>query len=264
MRATVVAPGSRLRATALATAIAVASLPLPAAAAPPPPTHEERVEALNAEAVERFQAGDYDGAVARFEEAYRLSPEPNYLFNIGRIYEEKGDLVRAVEHYERFMNQPGVELQAREVAVERVRVLRAVIEETARETKTAEPEPVADPEPRPERQDRGRTRPLRITGYAVLGLGAAVLVAGAGFGGAAIARREDLDDLRTLESRDDAIDRGRRSALVADSLFIAGGVLAITGLALTLASLRRKPAQRTAWLPALSPHALGAALDVRF
>lgn len=270
MRAWAVHP-SRARACVLALALTLASLPQRAVAGPPPPppATSERVEALNAEAVERFQAGDYDGAAARFEEAYGLSPEPNYLFNIGRIYEEKGDLPRAVEYYERFMNEPGVELQAREVALERLRVLRGVLEETEREPPAPTPE-IEVPPPTPqddvprEAPEPRRTPPLRIAGYALLGLGGAVLAAGAGFGGAAVARRQDLDDLRTLEDRDDAITRGRRSALVADSLFIAGGVAAITGLALTLASLRRRTPERAAVLPTLSPHALGAALELRF
>ena len=46
-----------------------------------PNPFKEQVEALNAQAVEKFQAKQYDEAAALFEQAYDLNPEPNYLFN---------------------------------------------------------------------------------------------------------------------------------------------------------------------------------------
>ena len=81
-------------------------------------------EALSAAAVERFEAKDYDAAVALFEQAYAADPQPNYLFNIGRVYEEKGDLENAIVYYQRFVKQSGVDLESRQAATERLKVLR--------------------------------------------------------------------------------------------------------------------------------------------
>ena len=88
-------------------------------------TEEEKTEAeqLSEQAIEKFQAKDYTGAVALFEQAYSIDPQPNYLFNIGRVYEEAGDLEKAVEYYAKFVKQPGVDLDSRKVANERLKVL---------------------------------------------------------------------------------------------------------------------------------------------
>lgn len=237
---------------------------------PPPPEGGEDVDALNARAIETFKAKRYDEAVRLFEQAYAMSPEPNYLFNIGRVYEEKGDFPSAIEHYERFIKQPGVELSSRELALERLRVLRAIVAETALEQAKASDDapavreqPVVPDEPEP----RPKTPPLRVAGYVLMSLGGAVLVTGAGFGGAAVRRDRELENLETLEERDDAITRGERNALAADILFISGGVVALTGLVLTLISLRKgsqAPARRASIAPVLGRHGTGASIDVRF
>lgn len=210
---------------------------------------------LSAQAIDRFQVQDYDAAVRLFEEAYAIDRVPNYLFNIGRVYEEKGDLETALTYYERFVAHP-------EAAPDAKRMTEARIEELRAKLPPPSPDPIEPPPPRPRASDtsprtndlsladtpaparapRGNLR-LRIGGYSLLGGGAAILAIGAGFAGAALAQHRRLDGLTMLEARDDAIRRGEQSSLIADSLFIAGGVVAIAGLTLTLVSLRsRTPA----------------------
>jgi tetratricopeptide (TPR) repeat protein len=250
-------------------AVVLAAAPASAQIAEPESTAmEDQLEQLNAAALERFQAKDYDGAAEIFKQAYELSPEPNYLFNIGRVYEEKGDFPNAISYYDQFVRQPGVELESRELAVERLRVLRQIQEELEPRAPTPEPiEPdVDDVEPEPTEDEPPSSRPprMRVAGYALLGVGGAVLVGGAAFGGAAVARRNELEDLDGFEMRTDAVDRGKRNALVADILFIAGGTLALTGLVLTLVSLRKKDggaSRRARVSPSAGP--LGASVDVR-
>ena len=121
-------PGRTLRsvvAGTVALALGLAAVPSVAWAGP---SVQEQVDALNSEAVEKFQAKEYDEAVELFEQAYALQPEPNYLFNIGRIREEQGNLESAVEYYERFVKEPGVPLEAREKGLERLRVAHAAFE----------------------------------------------------------------------------------------------------------------------------------------
>ena len=77
---------------------------------------------------------------APFEEAYAIDRVPNYLFNIGRVYEEKGDIRSAVDYYQRFVKEPGVEIEARDLALQRLRVLKGVLQETDPEAKDR-PEP---------------------------------------------------------------------------------------------------------------------------
>jgi hypothetical protein len=102
----------------------------------------------------------------------------------------------------------------------------------------------------------------------LLGVGGAALIAGGGLGGAALARQRELDDTTGLQARDSLIAQGRTFAKAADGLFIAGGVLAVTGLALTIASAvktrsARKQSAVVAW-PTLGRGEVGFALDVRF
>ena len=70
--------------------------PVPAASG-----ETETFDTLVAQATGKFKDKDYAGAVALFERAYAVQPEPAILFNIGRIYEEaqnaEGDLRRRSE-----------------------------------------------------------------------------------------------------------------------------------------------------------------------
>jgi tetratricopeptide (TPR) repeat protein len=257
----------RWAAAVAALALQLSTIPTATASVPPAPGSEAaaEVEELNAAAVEAFKNKEYDEAARLFEAAYDKNPEPNYLFNIGRVYEEKGDFESAIEWYDKFIHLPEVELQAREIALERLRVLRAIVAESKAEQEEAQPKD--EPEPQPDDEGKRKpTPPLRIAGYVLLGVGGAALIAGAAFGGAALQRNNDLDSLNTLEQRNDAIDKGKRNALVADSLFIAGGVIALTGLVLTLASLKKGKgkSQRASVTPSIARGHAGVAARVRF
>ncbi|MFY0531027.1 tetratricopeptide repeat protein [Nannocystis pusilla] len=109
---------------------------------------------LSAQAIERFNARDYDAAVRLFEEAYAIDKVPNYLFNIGRVYEEKGDIRSAVDYYQRFVKEPGVEIEARDLALQRLRVLKGILQETDPGEKPAE----AAPAPAPVAEGRSPSR----------------------------------------------------------------------------------------------------------
>jgi hypothetical protein len=223
--------------------------PPPPPPPPPPPSRVVDVDALNAEAVEKFKNKEYDDAIVLFERAYEHDREPNYLFNIGRVYEEKGEFPQAIDHYERFIKAPEVELQARDLALERLRVLRAIMAETQVEDPTT-PDPQPDeptgfvldaPPPSPS----SKMPPMRVAGLVLIGVGVGAMGAGAGLGGAAMARERKLEGTQGLEARDSVIRRGRGFARAADGLLIAGGIVAATGLVLALLSLR-KPRGTTA------------------
>jgi hypothetical protein len=259
-------------------ALGLALGPVPARALGP--SVKSQVDELNARAIEKFQAKEYEQAVALFEEAYALQPEPNYLFNIGRIYEESGNLERSVEFYERFVKEPGVPLDARERGLERLRVLRAILEETAPKPEP-EPEPEVEPEPEPEPEPEAKPEPepepepepaptkppaLRIAGYAVLGTGGVLLATAGVLAGLASARANELVDQHTLERRNDTIESGRAMALSADVLFGVGGAATVAGLVMVLVTVRRKPeaSARASVSPWVTRHGSGLAATLRF
>ncbi|MCC7385095.1 MAG: PEGA domain-containing protein [Deltaproteobacteria bacterium] len=52
--------------------------------------------------------GKHEAALARYQSAYDLYPSPKLFFNLAEVHREMGDMVRALEYYERFLLQAGV------------------------------------------------------------------------------------------------------------------------------------------------------------
>lgn len=63
----------------------------------------ERARAEFARGVERYEAGDHQGALEAFQEAYRLAPHPSVRVNMANCYEELGRPLEAMFHFERFL-----------------------------------------------------------------------------------------------------------------------------------------------------------------
>ncbi len=243
-------------------------------------------EALSAAAVEKFGAKDYDGAVELFEQAYAVDPQPNYLFNIGRVYEEKGDLEKAVEYYQRFVGQSGVDLESRQTATERLKVLREAVaqmkaQDEAKKTpdetdplEGSEPDDDEDAEAKAAAAKRKKT--LRITGYSLMGVGGGALVVGAIFGGLASSNASDGQSDMFVDRRIALLEQAQTRARVADAMFITGGVLAAAGLVLVLSTVgggkskdgdkavARRAVRRTMWAPVVGPRQVGLGLHHRF
>jgi hypothetical protein len=91
-----------------APAPAPAPAPEPAPAPPPvEPTPEmqakEAAVRLLGEGIERYQAGDYQGAVARFYAAYEIVPSPKIYLNIANALIKLGRDPEAADGYEKFL-----------------------------------------------------------------------------------------------------------------------------------------------------------------
>lgn len=208
---------------------------------------------LSAQAIDRFKAKDYEGAARLFEEAYKLDPNPNYLFNIGRVYEEKGDIRAAVDYYQRFVKEPGVELESRELALQRLRVLKAILQETDAQNKPPAddapddtPAPVAEgpkdaPEPdQPPPDDDAKLKKMRTAGFALLGVGAVGMAVGGILGGVTLSKQNQLEGLHDYESRRTLAKQGTGLAVGTDVLLFGGGALLLTGVILVAVSAKRR------------------------
>lgn len=223
---------------------------------------------LSGQAIERFKARDYDAAARLFEQAYGLDPNPNYLFNVGRVYEEKGDIRSAADYYQRFVKEPGVQIESRELALQRLRVLRAILHETEPEPNqpaTATPGPTADttaPSPTTDETDRNKT--MRLGGYALLGVGGASMLVGGIFGGLTLAKKNKLDDTHTVEERQVLVQDGKTFAIVSDVTLFTGAALAVTGLVLVLVARKPRSPQRSALTPSLGRGHAGLSWSMRF
>jgi tetratricopeptide (TPR) repeat protein len=107
---------------------------------------ETRVHArsLFKEGESAFQAGRYDDAIAKYQEAYSLVPLPLLLFDLGQAHRLKGEPEKAVGYYRKYLDvEPGGKAagEAREhvAALEpEVRARRAADEKNAAEAQQAE------------------------------------------------------------------------------------------------------------------------------
>lgn len=137
----------------------------PAAPPPPPsrsPTSPPRSEAAGRAAAEpqltaaaaafqaghrAFESGDYETARHSYEEAFRLAPHPNTLYNLGLTCERLLDYDAAIAAFERFLSDPLVaELAADGQKTRRVlaeRSLRRLRNLPARVSASAVPESVS-------------------------------------------------------------------------------------------------------------------------
>ena len=235
-------------------------------AAPSSAPTTDTVASLTAEAATAFDAGDFAAAADAFQRAYDLSPDPRVLYNLGRIHEEAGELALASSYYRKFIEQPGVELELRERASQRLEVL-------ARISSTLEPEPppprlIEAPPPAVTPTDTGvdvqkRGRGMRNGGIGLLGGAVVLLVTGAITGALAQRTSADLDDEVDAWRRRDLVARGGGLALATDVTLSVGAAFAIVGSVLTtVGAVRMRKSSRSRISRAVRPAGIG--LTYRF
>ncbi|MBL8935161.1 MAG: PEGA domain-containing protein, partial [Archangium sp.] len=76
--------------------------------ASPPPSAAETAELAKAkelaQAAQRlYKLARYAEAIAKFEEAYAIRPHPQITFNIGRCYEQLGEIAKAMRSYRDYL-----------------------------------------------------------------------------------------------------------------------------------------------------------------
>jgi hypothetical protein len=93
-------------------------MPRPALAQSPPPTEEALREAAKAftEGTRAFAAKDYELAARRFDEADRLAPHPNAVWNLARALEHAGHAARAADAYARYLREAPPDAHDRDAA----------------------------------------------------------------------------------------------------------------------------------------------------
>lgn len=281
---------SRLGLNALVCAFALTpvseALAAPADAAAPaedaPSTTAEDAPSTTDKALAAFEAGDFDSAIALFEQAYAEEGNPNYLFNIGRVFEEKGDLRSAIDRYEKFVNSAGVDLESREFANDRLKVLRDIVaaedqakaeeeqriaDAEAAKRRQAEPNNTSQPAG-PTQEDITRKR-TRTIGFVLMGLGAAAAIGGGAAGGIALGRHNDFEDEADPDEAASLKQSGQTLSSTADGLFIAGGVVAVAGLVMVLTTIdqdksKKDTSARTDFKPHFGRTGAGLSLTHRF
>lgn len=234
------------------------ALPASAQETAPPPQEVVDEEAFQKEAQrarELYAEEKFDEAIAAFESAYALKPEPNILYNIGRIHEKKGEFEQATDYYERFVNEPDIKLAARQDALARIKALREVLamraEQEARDkgseprtdsqssTTTSSTTPTDQPLDTSPVEPPVAQKPGIVPMVTLVGLGAGSLIVGGIFARRTQVAHEQYEQTTDLEESCMLRAQGRRDAIIADAGLIAGVALIATGVTLRVIQLRR-------------------------
>jgi tetratricopeptide (TPR) repeat protein len=243
-------------------------LSAPASAAPRP-SHSRNdssvvreVEHLAAMAVEAYQSGDYERAVALLTSAYAIRPQPLLLYNLAKAYDKMGQEEFAILNYRKYLAADRTDEKLAARAQERMVALQSQID--ARTVRNADLANLANDErfkqaraeeeraaaKRAENARRvfreSRRKVLLGAGIAAAIVGVGALAGGVGLWADATSKHDAFaksrDQLAKQKLRSDAQSLGIGSTV----LYAVGGVLAAGGLAAALAGgiIYREKARR--------------------
>jgi tetratricopeptide (TPR) repeat protein len=213
-----------------------------AVAQTPTLTPQEQAQAKFAEGKSHYDLAEWDEAVAAFKEAYRLDPDPLFLFNVAQSYRQKGDCSNARTFYKTYLRE-APDAYNREKVEKRIEEMNACAKEPEPEPEVVpekQPDPIIvenkPPEPKSRPHKRNRLR-LQI-GLGVTGAGVLVTSLGVYFVFSAAAYARDLEALCSdMCDADGAgiqdIDRkGKQSERNAAYTFAGAGALLAAGIGL--------------------------------
>jgi len=204
-------------------------------AAAPAQTPQARAAELFNKGAEAYRRGDFPQAIALLLEARSLDPQPVLLYNLGRAYEDSGDVDAAIATFTKYLEEDpkAGDRGAIEQRVERLKRQRD--ERIALEKQRDAERSRADAEKADrERQQReaAAMRPRRSIGpYIVGGVGVAGIATGVVFGLMSGSKHDSASSPST--SQQDAIeqqDTAKSFATISTISFIAGGVLVAAGV----------------------------------
>jgi hypothetical protein len=230
--------------------------------APNPPPPPGQVEKLEASGSNHYTLAEYDAAITDFKEAYRLSQNPGFLYNIAQSYRMKKDCRESATFYKNYLRESTTQAGGKEPPnATKVRGFIKDMEECAKTqplppppptmtttTTTTTQEPVDQPEPvAPAPNPRAWMKWAGIGGIAVgaigVGLGLKFAVDGKGYN----------DDLQTkcatscTSAEALAIQADGKAANRNAVIFsVAGGAVLAGGVALLVLSFTGNRAQPVA------------------
>jgi tetratricopeptide (TPR) repeat protein len=208
------------------------------------PNDQEQMRSLDWEARERFElgrtfleAGRFQQAAEEFEQAYRLSKRPQLLYNVYIANRDAGNLDAAVSALRNYLAQvpdapDRINLEARLAS------MQAQADAQREQARQA----AADRD-RAERLAAMRTELVRSKWpWVMIGVGGAMIAGSIITGVMAKNKANDLDEsslcidggTRCARSEKSDVESLRTLAVTTDVLWIAGGVVAVTGVVLRL------------------------------
>ena len=246
--------------------------------------NNQDVNTLVTDAVSLFQNGAYEKALEKFQTAYDLIEEPNILFNMARCYQELDDKENAIEYFNRFLFHPDTPEDAKPAARQRLKELQpdtapapaAVDTPSDDDTATDNTEPAEDTSNSETNPLEGQTatepnsseeaKISRVPEWTLIGTGAAITIAGAAFGGVALAKHSAFEDSHDADEKKDLESSGKAMGLASDISLGVGIVTMATGIILFVARGRHtsEESPTTAFIPAASNNSVELSWQVRF
>jgi tetratricopeptide (TPR) repeat protein len=217
-------------------------------AATPALAQKPDVAALETSAKKHYELAEYDAAIADFKEAFRISDQPGYLFNIAQAYRLAHNCSDALTFYKTFLRRVPDAPNAAKVHELVSEMETCAAKQPAPEPPnptvptpptTTTPPPTATPPtavaPVPSAQEPPSNRRwMQWTGIGAVGAGAVGLGLGVKFALDGRARNDDLKKTCAVSCTSaqalaivhdgDAANRNAMIATVAGGVFVAGGV----------------------------------------
>lgn len=236
---------------ALTTATSTAFAQVKTAAAPAPAqTPQARAAELFSKGAEAYRRGDLQQAVTSLREAYALDPQPVLLYNLGRAYEDLGDIDSAVATFSRYL-EADPNAADRGAIEQRLETLKRQHDERLALERQRDAERARADAEKAERvrreHDAAQVHHSRSVGpYIVGGIGVAGLATGVVFGLVAKSKHDAAATPSTTQQ--DAIDQqdtAKTFATISTVSLIAGGLLAAAGVTWWLLDNRASSKQGT-------------------
>lgn len=203
----------------------------------PAQSRQARGAELYKKASDAYRQGKFQEAVSLLEEARGLDPQPVLTYNLARAYEGLGDISKAADFYERYL-QEDPNAPDRGAIEQRAATLRKQLEDRAalekqrdEERKRAE-QAAREREEQRRREEASRPPPHKrsFVPYVVMGVGVAAAGTGLALGIVANGKHDDAVtepvQAKAVGMQDDA----RSLSTIANVALIGGGVLVAGGL----------------------------------
>lgn len=220
------------------------------------------VSKLEASGNKHYELAEYDAAIADFKEAYRISDQPGYLFNIAQAFKKKGDCRQASTFYKNYLRR-APDAQNRDKIQQWIAEMdecaaKQPVVTTPPPTTTNTPPPtttaLAPAEP-PEEDETPSAPPasektwMKYAGFGGLGIGALGLGLGLKFALDGKASNQDLKDKCAVSCTSEealAIQSDGRAANRKAAIFTIVGGAAVAGGAVLVVLWMRSRSSETA------------------
>jgi tetratricopeptide (TPR) repeat protein len=218
-----------------------------------------------------YDRGHYNEAITQFREAYRLSNASALLYNISQAYERMGDLPRAREYLQKYIDSGQTEPGELPALQDKLRTLdkRIADQNASRLPPPTVVTPVAPPQPAPI-VDHEAPRPYKTWKWIAVGTGGAALIAAALFAADMNKQAKTLEDAAKTGSMayvgdlPAAYSAGQRDSALAIGFGIGGAAIGATAIVLFVLDGRAPEPRPQAIAPLVGPGLAGATAAWRF